>query len=68
MDSIELTMEQKFTLQSFKNTIAEMSHSQTQDFAIKILELMLARETVYKSLRHDDFTMASVVSLSKDYQ
>ena len=68
MDSIELTMEQKFTLQSFKNTIAEMNHSQTQDFAIRLYEMMLMRETVYKSLRHDDFTMASVSFVPGDSQ
>ena len=65
---MELSIEQSLTLESFKRDVAKMSHTQAQDFAIKIFELMLARETVYKRMQHDDFNMANVAFSAKDYQ
>lgn len=51
---VELTLEQKFNLQSFKLEVDKMSHEQAQHFLVKLFEQMMARETMYKHfLRHD---------------
>lgn len=52
-ESIELTLEQKFRLQSFKSQVSRMSHEQAQQFLVELYEQMMVRETMYKHfLKH----------------
>lgn len=43
-----LSLEQQFSLRSFENQVAKMSHEQAQDFLVKLYEQMMRRETMYK--------------------
>jgi len=51
--SIELTLEQQFSLRSFQTQVSQMSHEQAQDFLLKLYEHMMMRETMYRHfLKH----------------
>lgn len=47
---IELSLEQQFSIHSFKSQVLQMSHEQAQDFLIKLYEQMMVREATYKHL------------------
>ena len=47
-DSVQLSLEQKFSLRSFETQVQHMNHEQAQDFLIKLYEQMMMRETMYK--------------------
>ena len=52
--SVELTLEQKFSLRSFETQVAHMSHDQARDFLVKLYEHMMMRETMYRHfLKHE---------------
>jgi len=46
----ELTLEQQFNLQNFKNQVNRMSQEQAQDFLIDFYRLQLIKENYYKNL------------------
>ena len=51
--SVELSLEQKFSIRSFETQVEKMSHEQAQDFLIKLYEQMIMRETMYRHfLKH----------------
>ena len=45
---IELSLEQKFNIRSFETQVQQMSHEQAQEFLVKLYELMIVRENMYK--------------------
>lgn len=52
--SIELTLEQEFSIRSFADQVQHMSREQAQDFLINLHEHMLLRENMYKSfIKHE---------------
>lgn len=51
--SIELSLEQQFSIRSFQAQVERMSQEQAQDFLIKLYEQMIVRENMYKAfLKH----------------
>ncbi|KGF73897.1 NblA-related protein [Neosynechococcus sphagnicola sy1] len=46
--SIELSLEQKFSIRSFENQVEKMSREQAQHFLVQLYEQMMVRETMYK--------------------
>lgn len=52
-NSIELSLEQQFSLRSFQTQVDNMSREQAKEFLLKLYEEMLVRENVYKDvLKH----------------
>lgn len=52
-NSVELSLEQQFSLRSFQTQVNDMSREQAKEFLIKLYEEMLVRENVYKDvLKH----------------
>ena len=50
---VELTLEQQFSLRSFRDQVAHMSREQAQQFLVQLYEQMMLRETMYKHfLKH----------------
>lgn len=47
---VELSLEQQFSLQSFKTQVAKMSETQSKEFLCNLYEQMLVREAFYKNL------------------
>ncbi|MCL1464128.1 MULTISPECIES: NblA/ycf18 family protein [Argonema] len=47
---IELSLEQQFSIFSFKNQVEKMNHEQAQEFLVKLYEQMMVREATYKNL------------------
>lgn len=47
-DPIQLSLEQQFSLCSFKSQVMQMSHEQAQDFLVQLYEQMMIRETMYR--------------------
>lgn len=51
---VQLTMEQQFSIVSFKTQVEQMSREQAQEFLIELYEQMLYKEATYKHLlKHD---------------
>lgn len=51
---MELTLEQQFSIQSFKKTVEKMSKEQAQEFLVKLYSEMVVREAMYKEfLKHE---------------
>lgn len=51
---VQLTMEQQFSIVSFKTQVEQMSREQAQEFLITLYEQMLYKEATYKHLlKHD---------------
>ena len=49
----ELSLEQQFSLCSFKTQVSDMSREQAQEFLVKLYEQMMLRETMYRHfLKH----------------
>lgn len=48
--SIELSLEQQFSIRSFASQVQGMSHEQAQDFLVKLYEQMVVREATYQEL------------------
>lgn len=46
---ISLSLEQQFSLQSFRSQVSSMNHAQAQDFCVSLYEQMMLREEMYKS-------------------
>jgi hypothetical protein len=46
--SIELSLEQKFSLRSFQTQVSQMSREQAQEFLVQLYEQMMLRETMYR--------------------
>ncbi len=55
MDStIELTLEQEFSLRSFANEVQRMSLEQAQEFLVEQYRLMLVQKTMFQEiLKHE---------------
>jgi len=52
--SIELSMEQEFSLRSFADQVQHMSREQAQDFLVNLYKQMMIKETMYKHfLKHE---------------
>jgi hypothetical protein len=53
-ESMQLSLEQQFSLRSFETQVDKMSHEQAQQFLVKLYEQMMMRETMYKHfLKHE---------------
>jgi Phycobilisome degradation protein nblA len=49
----QLSLEQQFSLCSFKTQVNDMSREQAQEFLVKLYEQMMLRETMYRHfLKH----------------
>ncbi|MEB3293184.1 MAG: NblA/ycf18 family protein [Synechococcales bacterium] len=48
--SIELSLEQQFSLRSFETSVAHMSHEQAQEFLVKLYEQMLMKDAMFRYL------------------
>ena len=48
--SIELTLEQEFSLRDFTDQVRQMSREQAQEFLIVQYRLMLVQKTMYQEL------------------
>jgi hypothetical protein len=62
-----LSLEQQFILESFRQTVQKMSKEQAQEFLVKLYEQMMIRESMYKEfLKHewgiDSFSQSSTNS------
>jgi hypothetical protein len=52
-NSVELSLEQKFSLRSFKTQVQQMSREQAQESLLKLYEQMLVKDNLYKDvLKH----------------
>jgi hypothetical protein len=52
-NSMELSLEQQFSVRSFQTQVQQMSREQAQDFLLKLYQQMLERENMYKDfLKH----------------
>lgn len=52
--SVELSMEQEFSLRSFADQVQYMSREQAQDFLVNLYKQMMIKETMYKHfLKHE---------------
>ena len=50
----ELSLEQQFSICSFATQVQQMSHTQAQDFLVKLYEQMVVREATYQEiLKHN---------------
>ncbi|HEY9829678.1 NblA/ycf18 family protein [Planktothrix sp. FACHB-1355] len=47
---IELSLEQQFSIFSFKSQVEKMNLEQAQDFLVKLYEQMVVREATYQNL------------------
>ena len=45
----DLSLEQQFSIRSFRTQVEQMSREQAQEFLMKLYEQMLMRENMYKS-------------------
>ncbi|AFZ00193.1 NblA/ycf18 family protein [Calothrix sp. PCC 6303] len=48
--TIELTLEQEFSIRSFAEQVGQMSHEQTQEFLILQHKHMMLREIMYQEI------------------
>jgi hypothetical protein len=46
--SMELSLEQKFSVRSFETQVQQMSREQAQEFLVNLYEQMIVRENLYK--------------------
>ncbi|WP_404786952.1 NblA/ycf18 family protein [Altericista sp. CCNU0014] len=53
--SIELTLEQEFTLRRFSDLVQQMSREQAQDFLIDQYKLMMIQQTLYRELLQQEW-------------
>jgi len=60
-EPIELSREQQFTLQVFKNSVRKMDLEQAQDYLEKLYTMMLMRETMYRQLRIPSDSLNSLI-------
>ena len=53
LNSMELSLEQKFNIRSFETQVKLMSQEQAQEFLVKLYEQMLLRDNMYQDfIRH----------------
>lgn len=55
----QLTLEQRFAIESFKQQVQQMSSEQAKDLLIKLHEQMIVREALYKKLLKHQWGLAS---------
>lgn len=46
--SVELTLEQQFSIRSFESQVQQMSREQAQDFLVRLYQQMIVREAMYQ--------------------
>ncbi len=56
---VELTLEQQFSLRSFRDQVSHMSREQAQQFLIELYEQMMLRETMYRHFLKQQWGMDS---------
>ncbi len=47
-ESIQLSLEQQFSLRSFETQVQQMSREQAQEFLVKLYQQMMMKETLYQ--------------------
>ncbi len=55
---VELSLEKKFSIRSFRDQVENMSHLQAQEFLIKLYEQMLVQEATYQSMLKKQWGLA----------
>lgn len=65
---MKLSMEQQFSLRSFKEQVKGMSYEQTQEFLVKLYGQMMARENMYKEFIKHEWGLSPMEDLSKEPQ
>lgn len=63
--SIELTLEQEFSLRDFTDQVRQMSREQAQEFLIVQHRLMLVQKTMYQGLLKQEWELKLNLLLSK---
>jgi Phycobilisome degradation protein nblA len=48
--TIELTLEQEFSIRSFTDQVEQMSREQAQEFLVFMHQQMMIRETIYQEI------------------
>ncbi|MBW4505481.1 MAG: NblA/ycf18 family protein [Scytonematopsis contorta HA4267-MV1] len=62
--SINLSLEQQFSIRSFATQVDQMSQEQAKDFLIKLYEQMVVREATYKELLKHQWGLDSGTTLA----
>ncbi len=62
--SIQLSLEQQFSIRSFATQVDQMSQEQAKDFLIKLYEQMVVREATYKELLKHQWGLDSGTTLA----
>lgn len=57
---VELSLEQEFSLRSFQDQVALMTHEQAQHFLIKLYQQMLLKDTVFKAMLKQQGTAGGI--------
>lgn len=66
MQPCELSLEQKFQLRSFEDQARLMSHEQAIEFLIKLHEIMVAREAMYRYMLKESWGLSMGVAGGSD--
>jgi Phycobilisome degradation protein nblA len=61
--TIELTLEQEFSLRNFADQVKQMSREQAQEFLLVQYKHMMIRETMYQELLKKDWKLERFDSL-----
>jgi len=62
MKPCELSLEQQFKLRSFEDQARRMSHEQAIEFLIKLHEIMVAREVMYRHMLKESWGLSMGVA------
>jgi predicted HD phosphohydrolase len=62
--SIQLSLEQQFSIRSFATQVDQMSQEQAKDFLVKLYEQMVVREATYKELLKHQWGLDSGTTLA----
>lgn len=55
--TIELTLEQEFSLRSFADQVQQMSREQAQDFLLLQYKYMMIQSTIYQEILKKDWKL-----------
>ena len=58
--SVELSLEQKFSIRSFETQVKNMSHQQAQEFLVELYEQMLLRDNMYQEFIKHQWNLDSI--------
>ena len=59
-NSVELSLEQKFSVRSFETQVKNMSHQQAQEFLVELYAQMLLRDNMYQEFIKHQWNLDSL--------